>query len=135
LVGMSQTTLGISPDELPPLGGLVLTTPKADAVMPLIRKSTDGDDPLLAHWHYEMGKMAVFTSGWWPKWGTDWAAWEKYGKFWAQLVRWGMRQTGSADFDIATRVDGNVGRVSIEALNKDASYLNGLNFRGKVLTP
>ncbi len=131
----AQTTQGLSDGELPGLGGLVLTSPKPDAVVPMIRRSTDGDDPVLAHWNYEMGKMAVFTSGWWPKWGTDWVAWEKFGKFWAQLVRWAMRQSGSGDFDIYARVEGTQGRISIEALNKDASYLNFLNFRGRLVGP
>ncbi len=131
----SQVTLGIDRSELPPLGGLVLTTPKADISLAINRQGSEGLDPVLAHWNYEAGKMAVFTSGWWPKWGTDWAGWEKFGKFWAQLVRWAMRQKGSADFDIATRVDGNRGHITIEALDKDASYLNFLQIRGKLMTP
>lgn len=135
LVGLSQVTLGIGANEFPPLGGIVLTTPKADATLPLSRKSGDGDDPVFAHWNYEMGKMAVFTSGFWPKWGTNWGGWEKFGKFWAQTVRWAMRQTGSADFDIVSRVEGTRGHISIEAVNKDASYLNFLEMKGKVLTP
>ncbi len=132
----AQTVLGISGSELPALGGLVLTEPKADIIMPLVRKTRDGkNDPVLAHWNCEMGKMAVFTSGWWPKWGSDWAGWPKFGKFWAQVVRWAMRQAGSADFDIATRLEGDKGKVVIEALNKDASYLNFLQIRGLLTLP
>ncbi|MHC4443169.1 MAG: VWA domain-containing protein [Planctomycetota bacterium] len=135
LVFPTQTTLGIANQELPPLGGLVLTTPKPDCSMPIARKTSDGNDPVLAHWNYEMGKMAVFTSGLWKKWGNQWAAWPKFGKFWAQLIRWTMRQPGSADFDVLTRLEGKKGRVVIEALNKDASYLNFLRISGKLVTP
>ncbi len=131
----AQTTQGIAPDELPPLGGLVLTEAKPDCVMPIIRHGKDGDDPVLAHWNYEMGKMVAFTSGWWPKWGADWVAWDKFGKFWAQVLRWAMRQEASADFDVMTRLDGNKGRVVVEALNKDASYLNFLTIAGRLVTP
>ena len=134
LVSFAQTVQGIG-TTLPPLGGMVMTQKKPDAVMPIARVSSDGNDPVLAHWNYEMGKMAVFTSGWWPRWGTDWAAWEAYGKFWKQIVEWAMRQSGSADFDIITRLEGKKGRVVIEALNKDAGYLNFLNIIGKVTTP
>jgi uncharacterized membrane protein len=130
-----QSMLGISQAEIPQLGGLVLSTPKPDCLMPLERATSDGKDPVLAQWNFEMGKMAVFTSGWWTKWGAGWVGWEKFGKFWAQLVRWSMRQTGAAEFDIATRVEGAQGKIAIEALNKDASYLNFLRINGRVLTP
>ncbi|HSW45246.1 MAG TPA: glutamine amidotransferase, partial [Phycisphaerae bacterium] len=131
----AQTTQGISPNELPPLGGLVLTEAKPDSLVPIIRRGRDGDDPVLAHWNYEMGKMVAFTSGWWTNWGTDWVAWDKFGKLWAQVLRWAMRQEASADFDVLTRMDGNTGRVVVEALDKDASYLNFLSFNGRLLTP
>ncbi|MBP7937693.1 MAG: VWA domain-containing protein [Phycisphaerae bacterium] len=131
----AQITQGINDRDLPRLGGLVLTEPKPDCIMPIVRRSQDGNDPVLAHWNYEMGKMAVFTSGWWPKWGTDWSNWAKYGKFWAQLLRWAMRQEESADFDVMARIDGNKGHISIEALNKDATYLNFLRFSGRLTTP
>ena len=121
---------------IPPITGYVLTTPKPEALLPVVRPSDKGNDPILAYWNYEMGKMAVFTSGYWPTWGKDWQGWEGFGKFWAQLVRWAMRHTGTASFDIVTRLDGNRGKISIEAINKDASYLNNLRFpRAKLMTP
>ena len=133
-----RTMLGIRQEELPPLGGLVLTEskPDIDVEMPLCRTNSEGGkDPVFAHWHYRMGKMAVFTSGWWPKWGSAWAGWEKFGKFWAQAVRWTMRQTSSADFDVMTRIEGNQGKVVIEALDKDASFLNFLQIQGRLKPP
>lgn len=133
--GFSPLTTGFSNTEIPGLGGFVRTSAKEDAVVPIVRPSNDGDDPVLAHWNFEMGKMAVFTSGWWPKWGADWSAWKKFGKLWAQLTRWAMRETGSVDFDITTRLQGNKGRIAIEALNKDVSYLNFLQISGRLLPP
>jgi len=133
--GFSTVVAGLIDTELPPLGGFVRTVPKADAVIPVVHRGKEGNDPVFAHWNYEMGKMAVFTSGWWPKWGGDWAAWKKFGKFWAQVIRWVMRQEASADFDVLTRLEGNTGHVVLEALNKDASYLNFLRIVGRMLTP
>lgn len=131
-----QTITGLGGTQLPPLGGLVLTTQKPESLMPLARKSDKGTDPVLAYWNYEMGKMAVFTSGYWPKWGADWSRWESFGKFWAQLIRWATRQAGTASFEIIPRLEGNRGKISIEAINKDASYLNNLRFpRAKMMTP
>lgn len=132
-----QTVQGIADGPMPLLGGLVLTEPKNDIIMPLVRRDDKEkrDDPLLAHWNYEMGKMAVFTSGMWKKWGAQWAEWEKFGKFWAQLIRWSMRQTGGADFDVSTRIEGNTGKIVVEALKKDASYLNFLQIGGALTLP
>lgn len=131
-----QTVQGVADGPMPKLGGLVLTEPKADIVMPLVRKNADGrDDPLLAYRHFEMGKMAVFTSGMWRKWGATWAEWDKFGKFWSQLIRWCMRQPPGHDFDVSTRIDGNVGRIVVEALKKDASYLNFLQIGGRLTLP
>ncbi|MGB2985928.1 MAG: hypothetical protein WBE26_08595, partial [Phycisphaerae bacterium] len=57
------------------------------------------------------------------------------GKLWAQIVRWTMRQETPANFDTYTRIDGDRGRIVIDALDKDASYLNLLQLRAKVMGP
>jgi hypothetical protein len=41
----------------------------------------------------------------------------------------------STDFDIKVTQDGNVGRVTVEAMNKDSGFMNFLNVRGDVLGP
>lgn len=131
-----QTVQGVADGPMPQLRGLVLTEPKADIIMPLVRKSADGTiDPLLAYRRFEMGKMAVFTSGLWKKWGTGWAQWEKFGRFWSQLIHWCMRQSSGMDFDVTTRLDGNTGKIVVEALKKDASYLNFLQIGGRLVLP
>lgn len=133
---LAETTRGFADGQFPSLNGLVLTTPKEAAIeMPLVRSGTEGDDPLMAHWQCELGKVLVFTSGQWRKWGPDWASWERFGAFWAQVVRWTMRQTGSADFDVVTRLEGDKGRIVIEALNRDASFLNEMRIAGRLILP
>lgn len=136
----SPLIMGLSEQEgsLPQLGGFVMTQrkPSPQVEMPLVRLGEDGPDPLLAHWQYELGKAVAFTSGYWPRWGQSWVAWEQYSKLWAQIVRWSMRQNKASEFQVFTRLDGDQGRVVIEALNKDASYLNFLQMQyGKVIGP
>lgn len=141
LLPYDQTVAGFENIKLPSLYGMVLTTPKPEGLVPMIRSSKDSTgkavtDPVLAYWNCEMGKMAVYTSGYWKNWGRDWAGWESYGKFWAQLVRWAMRDSGELSFDIVTRLEGSRGKISIEATNKDASYVNNLYFPyTRVVTP
>ncbi len=122
---------------LPQLGGMVLTSPKQSphVMIPIIRATEDGNDPVLAHWQYELGKSVVFTSGYWPRWGQAWTQWSKYAKFWAQIVRWTMRQDAPANFDTYTRVEGSRAIIAIDALDKDASYLNLLQLRSNVIGP
>jgi uncharacterized membrane protein/Mg-chelatase subunit ChlD len=123
-------------DKLPPLGGFVLTSPRpALALVPVVRVSKDGRDPVLAHWQRGLGRVVAFTSGYWPKWGTNWTQWSKFSKLWAQITRWTMRQEAPANFDSYTIVEGNQARIIVEALDKNADYLNFLNLRSKVIHP
>ncbi len=135
---LSDLLAGLDPGEdIPPLGGLVLTSPKEspNVQVPLIRATDDGNDPILAHWQYELGKTVAFTSGFWPRWGPAWTDWSKYAKLWAQIVRWTMRQESPANFDTYTRIEGDRGRVVVDALDKDANYLNALQFRSTLIKP
>lgn len=134
--GYSPLLTGLQSTAMPPLDGLVITYRKPDSLVPLVRRAEDGtSNPLLAHWNVELGKVVAFTSGWWPRWGHAWASWEQFGKFWAQTVRWAARQEASADFDVVTRVEGSTGHVLVEALDKQAGYVNFLRFTGRLLTP
>ncbi|MEK6676110.1 MAG: VWA domain-containing protein [Planctomycetota bacterium] len=134
----SELLAGLEPgSSVPPLGGLVLTSPKTspNVFVSLVRATTDGDDPVLAHWQCELGKTVAFTSGAWPRWGQNWVSWSKFAKFWAQIVRWTMRQEAPANFDVYTKVEGNRGRIVINALSQDARYLNLLQLDSKVVGP
>ncbi len=135
----SDLLAGVDPgsDVFPPLGGLVLTSPKQspNVLIPLVRLTDDGEDPVLAHWQYELGKTVAFTSGYWPLWGGAWTQWPKFAKFWAQIVRWTMRQETLANFDTYTTIQGDRGRIVIDALEKDASYLNNLALRARIIGP
>lgn len=124
-------------EALPQLGGLVLTAAKTspNVLTPIVRMTDDGDDPVLAHWQYELGKTVAFTSGYWPVWGDAWTQWPKFAKFWAQIVRWTMRQEAHANFDTHTKIEGNRGRITVDALDKDASFLNNLQMRTNLIGP
>ncbi len=124
-------------EGFPNLGGLVLTSVKQSphVLTPLVRMTDDGDDPVLAHWQCELGKTVAFTSGYWPVWGGQWTQWGKFAKFWAQMVRWTMRQDTPANFDTHTRIEGSRARITVDALDKDASFLNNLQLKTNVLGP
>lgn len=134
--GLSELLAGLNRGEsIPDLGGLVLTSPKPLAQIALVRATTEGEDPVLAHWQRGLGRVVAFTSGYWPKWGTQWTVWPKYSKLWAQIVRWCMRQDAPANFDTYTTIEGNQGRIIVEALDKDADYLNFLSLQSTLIHP
>ncbi len=133
---LPEITAGLAGTELPLLYGHVLTTPRrASDAFSQVLMMTDKEDPLLAVRQCELGKTVAFTSGGWTRWGRQWARWPKFGKFWAQTTRWSMRQGRASDFEVSARLVGRDGRILVEALDRDASFLNGLEIAGDVLTP
>ena len=132
---ISPVVPGLSGEGLPALKGYVLTTAKPLADIPIIRRSEEGDDPILAHWQAGLGKTVAFTSGLWPVWGTDWVEWPKFSKFWAQIARWASRQSEAAAFDVTTTVHGGKARLRIDALDKNAEAINFMEVAGNLVDP
>jgi uncharacterized membrane protein len=132
---LSPVVPGLAGEGLPNLGGFVLTTAKPLADVPIIRKSEEGEDPVLAHWQVGLGKTVAFTSGLWPRWGVNWVAWPRFSKFWAQVARWASRQSEAAAFDVSTSVHGGKARVRIDALDKNADAINLMEVKGSLVDP
>jgi len=132
---LSPLVPGLAGEGLPELRGLVLTTRKEAAIVPLTRKTEEGEDPVLAHWQAGLGKTVAFTSGLWPRWGPSWTAWPKFNKFWGQIARWAARQPEAAAFDVITSVQGGRARLQIEALDKNADVINFMDIAGTLITP
>jgi uncharacterized membrane protein/Mg-chelatase subunit ChlD len=132
---VSPVVPGLTGEGLPALGGFVLTTPKPLADIPIIHKSEEGDDPVVAHWQVGLGKTVAFTSGLWSRWGTNWVKWPKFSKFWGQVARWASRQSEAAAFDVTTTVHGGKAKVRIDALDKNADAINFMEVGGNLVNP
>jgi uncharacterized membrane protein len=100
--------------------------------------------PILAHWHYGLGKVVAFTSD--AKtvkhdktryWDHDWASSESgmYTKFWGQVVDWSLRAVESGRLVMTTELrDGKV-KVTVVARDDKGQPVNGLKLRGGVTSP
>jgi hypothetical protein len=135
---MSEVWAGLPLNlAVPQLGGLVMTSPRGGGLieMPLVRKTADGDDPLLAHWQVGLGKTVAFTSGYWRHWGRNWVDWPNFSKLWAQIVRWTLGQGDQGRFDLGVNVDGTTGRVVVNALDEQGNFINMLNLTAHVSGP
>ncbi len=121
--------------EPPPVFGLVLTSKKADPKVSVPMTTGKMSDPILADWQAGLGKTLVYTSDPTAKWGAAWIGSPQYDAFWGNVVRSVERPPMSEDFDVQTSVNGTKGKIVVEAVNKDDSFLNFLNIGGDVLGP
>ncbi len=140
----TEALKGISPSEIPPLHGYVLTNPKPALVRvsmgaPVAKEVGDnapaGLDTVMAEWMYGLGKTMAFTSDAKPRWAKEWTGWANYGKFWSQAVRSVLRTTRRAPYAVASEVEGGKGRVVIDAVNEEGKFVHTLQFKGSVTSP
>jgi uncharacterized membrane protein len=128
------------PDPLPQLLGFVRTSPKPSPLVEVpIRspKIADQDFPLLATWHYGLGKAVAFTSDAGdPKfWSREWAEGGMFARFWEQVVEWSLRPTERGRLLMTTEHrDGKV-HITVEARTDDNRPDDGLLLRGGVTGP
>jgi Ca-activated chloride channel homolog len=102
LLTPSPMLRGIVPSAIPPLSGQIATTPKDAAEVIL---ASDEGTPLLAQWHYGLGRAVAWTSDVGTRWSTGWSGWDQNARFWEQVVRWAMGPPIDRDFKIdVTRV-------------------------------
>ena len=120
---------GVPLDTAPPLGGYVVTRPRAQAETPLL---TPDGAPLLARWQVGLGSVTAWTSDLGARWGAAWARWPPYDKLWAQIARATMRRRAASHFPIrSTRTDDRV-RLVVDAVGPDDRFLSGLDGRVEV---
>jgi hypothetical protein len=100
---------------------------------------TEQEYPLLAYWHYGLGKAVAFTSdAGTPKfWSRGWVEQEGgvFAKFWEQVVDWSLRPTESKRLNMATEYrDGKV-KVIVDARTADGRPDTKLRLRAGISGP
>jgi uncharacterized membrane protein len=126
---------GLEGVQLPPLRGMVLTSRKSNPQIEIPITAGAANDPILAYWQTGLGKSVAFTGDATSKWAANWVGSPIFSKFWAQVIRSVSRPPMSTDFEVQTTHDGPSGKITVEALNKDAGFLNFLNMRATVIGP
>lgn len=123
--------------DLPGIRGLVLTTPKPLADVPIASPLPSENDinPILAHHQYGLGKAVAFTSDTGEKWAIGWPESEAYAKFWSQLIRWSMRPGESENLSVSTQEQDGKVTVVVNAIDKASEYLNFIQLQGKLIRP
>jgi len=120
----------------PEVGGYVVTGNKGGfAQTPWVIPVSDGEDPLLAWWHYGLGKSVAFTSDLGDRWATKWPSWSSFPEFWEATIRWAMRGSSPPNMMVTSRVEGERGIVELEAVDDDAGFLNFMHSKAVVISP
>lgn len=132
MLDQSPMTAGIRPEDIPSLQGYVASALKTAAVKPLMTNFRNTEDPILAHWHYGLGRSAVFTAGVNSSWSDEWLRWRHFGKLWEQIIRWTMRPQSPHDYFFRIRRDAGRLRLRVEIETADAAAPSGL--RGTLQT-
>ncbi len=101
------------------------TTAKQNALVevPILSPEITGQTfPILAYWHYGLGKAAAFTSDARTQpgkkfWDRDWAKSAMYDKFWEQLIDWALRPVESKRLAMTMERKDNKVIAVVEALD------------------
>lgn len=131
----SDIMKGLEGLDLPPLRGMVLTSRKSNPQIEIPIAANAENDPILAYWQTGLGKSVAFTGDAQTTWADAWVSSAMFSKFWAQVVRGVSRPPMSTDFEVVATQDGGVGKITVEALNKESAFLNFLNVRATVIGP
>ena len=123
---------GIDFANAPALRGYVSTQAKETAEVLL---ESDTEAPILARWHYGLGKSAAFTSDVKNRWAADWLEWDGYGKFWSQIVRETMRRDSGDQIDFGVQRVGSEAVVTVSAVTEEGAYRGDLNPTVEVVEP
>lgn len=118
LAAPSPILRGIAPNAIPTLTGHIATTPKDSAEVIL---TSDEGSPLLAQWHYGLGRVVAWTSDLGTRWTTNWPSWDQNGRFWEQLVRWAMGPPIDRDFKLDIARAGDEARITLEDI-QDSTF-------------
>jgi Ca-activated chloride channel family protein len=119
-------------ESVPQLAGYVATTPKPAGRVIL---TTHQDDPLLVSWQYGLGRAVAWTSDATGRWAQRWVEWDGFSRFWAQAVRWTILDRSAVPVEVAVALEGEQARVTVDAVEEDGAFVNGLDASVTVVGP
>jgi uncharacterized membrane protein len=124
----SPLTIGLAPLPPPPLTGIVLTQARPEPTITYAMRHPQGE-PLLAHWVYQLGQVAAFTSDA-SQWASNWIDWPGYRELWTTIARTISRPQTPGRFEISTSTDANRLTIRLDAAGDDAKPLDRLSVPG-----
>jgi uncharacterized membrane protein len=130
----SDLLRGISQSDLHTLHGYVATEPKPLSTVAL---ETPGDHPtpILAHWHYGLGRSVAFTSDCKARWSYDWLGTPEYTKLWTQILRYAIGDPHAGNLQVASEIRDGELEITVDAFSGDGDFRNFLDGQARVIAP
>jgi Mg-chelatase subunit ChlD len=126
----ARATSGIDWRSAPQLGGYVGSSPRETAVTGLI---SHRGEPVFASWQYGLGRSLAFTSDSGGRWAAPWLGWDGFATFWTQALREVVRRESGELMTPSIRIDGDIGRIVVDALTERGSYANDQQMMARVV--
>lgn len=117
---------------MPGLRGHVLTQAKPQAEVLLV---SDEGLPILATKQHGLGKTLAFTSDAKQRWAANWIRWDGFAPFWAKAVRSISKAVEEGGFEVKTRMDGSRGRVTLDAVDRQGTFVENLDVSAAIRSP
>ena len=95
-------------ESIPDLYGYIRTTKKPSS---RVIFSSDEDEPVLATWHYGLGRAAAWTSDTKGMWTKDWMTWDESPTFWKNLISWLVQKKVQDDYIVSGGTEGGKGFI------------------------
>lgn len=131
----SDLLKGMDSTDFPTFQGYVGTEAKRRATVALTVPDDEHDAPLLAHWHYGLGRSVAFTSDLKPRWSGRWVATPEYTQFWTQIVRWAAGTGDDANLDITSEITDGELIITVDAFALDGGFRNFLEGEARIVAP
>lgn len=95
-------------ESIPDLYGYIRTSKKPSSRVVF---SSDEDEPILATWHYGLGRSAAWTSDIKGMWTEDWMNWEESPRFWKNLISWLVQKKVHDGYVVSGGTEGGKGFI------------------------
>ncbi|MBT3217736.1 MAG: hypothetical protein HN348_01485, partial [Proteobacteria bacterium] len=135
LASPSDLLVGLRAKDFPTLYGFVGVEPKDRAVIAMTAEHEEKRLPLLAHWHYGLGRSVAFTSDSKPRWSRDWVGTESYTRFWSQVVRWTVGDQDASNLIVDAEIEEGELIITVDAFDSMGSFQNFLKGEARVIGP
>lgn len=130
----SELIKGITGDGMATLHGFVTTEAKKRATVAL-EVPGEHPAPLLAHWHYGLGRSVAWTSDCKARWSSDWLGTDDYTRMWAQTLRWVVGDPYGGNLSVETEIRDGELQVTVDAFDQTGGFQNFLAGEARVIAP
>lgn len=131
-LGRIDVLRNVAVEQAPVLTGFLPTKVRPGAEE-LLRLSTGA--PLYVRWKIGDGKVAVWTSDLKNRWAAAWIDWPGYAILARQMVRDLLREHLGAEVAVRLLRERDQLRIAVDAMDDDATYMQGLAGEAKVRQP